>query len=169
MNKNELLNFIYMIVHDWHNEWSVENSYCFNNEIIDLLRNQLADDVVEWKAIHIDKKKNITPDSQRNIRNINSNITFRKFKFGFEPKPCEICGIDRALNICHIIPRSDGGPDDDWNLLFLCANHHYLFDNHKLTKEEWDKIIWANKGTESQHYINNVVLQLQEFFWNNQT
>ena len=165
MNKKEISDFIYFIVYQWHKEWRKRNDSCFNNAIIDYLRNQLADDVIEWKSIHIDKRNKLITEDKRNLRRIESDISFRKFKFGFKPKPCEICGESRALNIAHIIPRSEGGPDDDWNLLFLCANHHYLFDNNILTKEEWNNIKWESKGSEAMHYINEIVVKKQQYFW----
>ena len=53
---------------------------------------------------------------------------------------CEICGFDRYIEICHIIPSSIGGGYEKSNILFLCPNHHRLFDNQLLNKDEWNKI-----------------------------
>jgi len=65
---------------------------------------------------------------------------------------CEICGHSRAVNVAHIVPRSRGGTSHHGNLLFLCANHHYLFDNHRLTLEEFDRIHWSRKAPDAQTY-----------------
>lgn len=165
MDKHSLRRFPYMIVREWHEKWSETNGLIFNNLIIDYLRNRLLQDIIEWKNIYIDKKTISIPEKLKNVRKIESDISFRKFKFGFMPKPCEICGKNRALTIAHIIPRALGGPDDDWNLLFLCANHHYLFDSGRLTKEEWFSVNWSTKGTEAQYYIEKVRLEQHKIFW----
>ena len=70
---------------------------------------------------------------------------------------CEICGISVALDRAHILPKRFI-TDIDFNsvhtkdvkdrllsykgknILILCKNHHYLFDNFKLTNEEFSKI-----------------------------
>jgi 5-methylcytosine-specific restriction endonuclease McrA len=49
-------------------------------------------------------------------------------------KRCEIygCGCTSNLEIHHIIPRSQGGPTERWNLITLCVHHHNLITNGKL-------------------------------------
>lgn len=37
---------------------------------------------------------------------------------------CEQCGTDRAIQVHHVKPRSDGGTDDLDNLKVLCATCH---------------------------------------------
>src|SRR4051794_11259349 len=38
---------------------------------------------------------------------------------------CQVPGCSRpAVHAHHIIPRSQGGTDDEWNLVSLCASHH---------------------------------------------
>lgn len=53
---------------------------------------------------------------------------------------CEICGFDRFVEICHIIPAVKGGNQDGGNILFLCPNHHRLFDNNLLIQDEMEKL-----------------------------
>lgn len=65
---------------------------------------------------------------------------------------CEVCGFKRLLDICHIVPAKKGGAYDRINILFLCPNHHYLFDRGKLTKEEFSKI--ADKVKEAYDYFH---------------
>lgn len=79
--------------------------------------------------------------------------------------PCEVCGQVRVLHQCHIIPRNHGGADKADNYVTLCANHHHLFDRHKLSREEWDRIDWSSKSEESRIYVNKVRLPRQEMFW----
>lgn len=63
---------------------------------------------------------------------------------------CVICGFDRVVDRCHIIPRRVIGGIIGFeklasfapsrNLITLCKNHHVLFDSQKLTDEEWQMI-----------------------------
>jgi transposase-like protein len=53
---------------------------------------------------------------------------------------CEICGHERSLDLAHINAKKNGGELVKENTLLLCPNHHRLFDNGELTKEEFDKI-----------------------------
>jgi len=57
-----------------------------------------------------------------------------------EAKTCEICGWDRFVELAHIVPACKGGTYEKINILFLCPNHHRLFDGDELTVEEWNKI-----------------------------
>ena len=53
---------------------------------------------------------------------------------------CAICGFKRYIEIAHIIPASYGGKPEMGNILFLCPNHHRLFDIHKLRDNEIAKL-----------------------------
>lgn len=90
---------------------------------------------------------------------------YKKFGKNFSNECCEICGDRRVLNIAHIIPRSEKGPDEAWNLMRLCANHHYLFDNFKLSQSEWNSISWKNKDKRIITYVNQTRLPKQKRFW----
>jgi len=79
--------------------------------------------------------------------------------------PCAVCGQVRVVHQCHIIPRNYGGADKVDNYIMLCANHHHLFDRHKLTSEEWTKIDWSEKSEEVQKYVAKVRLPRQQMFW----
>lgn len=48
---------------------------------------------------------------------------------------CRVFGCGRKLNVQvhHIIPRSQDGPDELWNLICLCQHHHHLITDNKLT------------------------------------
>lgn len=41
------------------------------------------------------------------------------------------CGVIEGLEVHHIIPRSQGGPDEEWNLITLCHKHHNLITTRK--------------------------------------
>lgn len=92
---------------------------------------------------------------------------YSKFRTAFADKQCEVCGDSRVLNIAHIIPRADGGPNEEWNLMRLCANHHYLFDNMRLTQGEWDSINWELKDQRARDYIEIHQLRAHRKFWQN--
>lgn len=58
---------------------------------------------------------------------------------------CKICGENRTLDVAHIVPRNGKSrgrhrtePKD--NLLGLCPTHHRLFDENRLSDEEYEKI-----------------------------
>ena len=61
-------------------------------------------------------------------------------RFKLKNPSCEICGFNRIVEAAHIIPASKGGAHHESNLISLCPNHHHLFDNKKLTNEEYSKI-----------------------------
>lgn len=79
--------------------------------------------------------------------------------------PCEICGQVRVVHQCHIIPRNHGGADKADNYIILCANHHHLFDRHKLNKDEWERINWSTKAKEVQEYVFRVRHPRQQMHW----
>ena len=62
---------------------------------------------------------------------------------------CLLCDETRGIQKCHIISRKldyvfkwirDNGETLNFNLLFLCPNHHFYFDKGLLTNEEKDKV-----------------------------
>lgn len=79
--------------------------------------------------------------------------------------PCEICGENRVIDECHIIPRVINGHGRLGNILFLCPSHHRLFDRCMLSKEEWDKIDWSRKDPPSQTYVEKVIKVAHLSFW----
>ena len=49
---------------------------------------------------------------------------------------CELCGWDEApVDICHIIPRKEGGETILSNVVFLCPNHHRMYDSGLIQRE----------------------------------
>ncbi|HTO98141.1 MAG TPA: HNH endonuclease, partial [Myxococcales bacterium] len=66
--------------------------------------------------------------------------------FGRDRFRCQVPGCSRpALHLHHIDYRSQGGSDDEENLLCLCTAHH-LFGIHeerlRVTGTAPDKLIW---------------------------
>jgi len=116
----------------------------------------------EWYTANV-KGKDIPKDIV--IPNPRQDRIYRKFGASFSDKSCEICGDERVLNIAHIIPRAAGGPDEAWNLMRLCANHHCLFDNMQLTESEWNSIDWNSRDRQAYEYVEEHRLQAQRRFW----
>lgn len=56
-------------------------------------------------------------------------------------KKCKICGYDRVINTCHLIPKSLKGRMTNENIIILCPNHHWLLDHNLFNKEEKEKFI----------------------------
>jgi hypothetical protein len=81
--------------------------------------------------------------------------------------PCVICGENRITHECHIIPRSDGGPDHRDNFFTLCPLHHHLFDNSRLNQDEW-KILSELINTKMESaviYFKQVREPMQQNYW----
>lgn len=79
--------------------------------------------------------------------------------------PCEICGENRSIDKCHIIPNKLGGSNSEENILFLCPTHHRFFDRFMLSKAEWVQIDWERKSEASQHFAESVTLEAHKVFW----
>jgi len=49
---------------------------------------------------------------------------------------CIICGWDKTPNdVCHIVPRKEGGKDSFDNVVLLCPNHHRMYDMGLIQRE----------------------------------
>lgn len=82
---------------------------------------------------------------------------------GKSDKICLICGEDRVVDTCHILPKFfvsllegyEYLAEDEQNMVYLCKNHHYAFDHNRLTQEEIDVIHRYKK-----EFIDKVVLEV---------
>ncbi|MGL6553815.1 HNH endonuclease signature motif containing protein [Aeromonas jandaei] len=79
--------------------------------------------------------------------------------------PCEICGENRSIDRCHIIPNKLGGTQEEENILILCPTHHRLFDRFMLSKSEWIQIDWDRKAESSRIFAESVTLEAHKVFW----
>jgi predicted restriction endonuclease len=72
-----------------------------------------------------------------NGKEYSSAASFRTTVRKHLPSHCEICGwAESSIDVCHIIPRSEGGKDTPANIAMLCPNHHRLLDLGKLNRED---------------------------------
>jgi hypothetical protein len=44
--------------------------------------------------------------------------------------PCRVCQMPAPNEMAHLIPRSRGGHDTNWNIIPLCRDCHALFDQY---------------------------------------
>lgn len=79
--------------------------------------------------------------------------------------PCEVCGENRVIDACHIIPRRAKGAGHADNTLFLCPTHHRLLDACMLSKEEWGTIDWTRKNADAQKFAEEVIKVAHARFW----
>lgn len=81
--------------------------------------------------------------------------------------PCVICEEDRITHDCHILPRSEGGPEHDDNYVALCPLHHHLFDHNRLLPKEWHDLMAAiaQKMEAARVYAEKIKLPLMQTFW----
>lgn len=62
-----------------------------------------------------------------------NNQKYRKHAYSGS---CQICGFDRYVELCHLIPKRIGGGHSIENIVLLCPNHHKILDNGLLNREE---------------------------------
>jgi len=74
-------------------------------------------------------EKSFTKD--RNFRRV-----LRRHLQEFGGQKCLICGWDEAsVDVCHITPRKEGGESTLRNVVFLCPNHHRMYDEGLIQRE----------------------------------
>ena len=57
---------------------------------------------------------------------------------------CRLCGIGDRLEVHHIVYRSQGGPDEAWNLITLCQMHHQAA--HQREVQPWVLLTMVELG-----------------------
>lgn len=83
------------------------------------------------------------------LRNKPSRSSIEQTKREREAKnqQCIICDFERFVEIAHILPASLNGSYRSENILYLCPNHHRLFDSNMLSSEEeeiiYDQVLTA--------------------------
>ena len=89
-------------------------------DILSLTKKQLFDRYEAWQT----------------ARSTIAQIARQVFKDSDKPKKCAICGYDKHYEVAHIVAVSDFDDDalvseinDIDNLIALCPNHHWEYDN----------------------------------------
>lgn len=83
--------------------------------------------------------KNIK-NRHKKYENVLNTANSLKEVYGKLDLSCNICNESRCIEFCHIFAVKEGGDSSVQNMLILCPNHHYLFDNRKLRDNEYEKI-----------------------------
>lgn len=113
--------------------------------------------------IELENRKFNIPDTEAAVRERVEAYNFELIKN--RNLSCEICGENRSIDRCHIIPAKLGGTARIDNILILCPTHHRLFDRFMLTKKEYASINWDKKSLPSIKYAETVTLETHRKFW----
>jgi len=85
---------------------------------------------LDWKR----KRKVYFEKSFTRDKNFRRVLRKRLEELGGEK--CLICGWHEApVDVCHIIPRKEGGDATLSNVVFLCPNHHRMYDMGLIQRE----------------------------------
>lgn len=79
-----------------------------------------------------------SPSQRSNGRQIPSEV--RRRVLDRDGRRCRFCNTKENLHLHHIVYRSQGGPDEDWNLITLCLEHH---DKVHSSKRTWMPVLRA--------------------------
>jgi hypothetical protein len=135
----------------------VSHDHRINNLIVDL-RNETSNLVDEiYQQLSIELKQNITimPEGRKALK-VNTDS---------DQPPCAICGEGRVVNRCHIIPREHSGSNFANNIIYLCQNHHFLFDQARLSESEFARIDISDKAPDSIEFFQQVHKIRHEMYW----
>ncbi len=69
---------------------------------------------------------------------------------------CRFCGSSDSIEIHHIIYRSQGGGDVEWNLISLCHDHHREMHS---SKRKWQPLL---QMTQLAYYVEGRLLRVPE-------
>ena len=69
---------------------------------------------------------------------------------------CAICGTTENLEHHHLVPKEDGGTDDETNILTLCSEHHAAVHGVKLTKQRKS---WGNPNKILEGQYSNLYVK----------
>lgn len=79
--------------------------------------------------------------------------------------PCQICGEKRISNLCHVIPRKDGGLNEAGNYIVLCPTHHFLLDHGRLNKDEFEAIDTTKISERAKEYFEKIHRKRHQLKW----
>lgn len=121
-----------------------ETKYCSCSAPIPKKRNK-CNTCASRREIHLKTKGELFGlrknwQSARSSIRRDANSVYNKSK---KKRECKICKYDKHVDVCHIIPVKEFSDDtligtinDIKNLVTLCPNHHWEFDNKLITIEK---------------------------------
>jgi hypothetical protein len=136
----------------------VTRDHRINNLIVVDLRNEinsLVDEIYQQLSVELKENITIAPMRRKTLEPANDSEQFQ----------CMICGERRVTNACHIIPREHSGSNFASNIIYLCPNHHFLFDQAKLSENEFARIDASDKAPDSIEFFQRVHKVRHEMYW----
>lgn len=92
----------------------------------------------------LDKYKYCSRKCYNEHRTIDDSFTnFRNRALKAFEHECIICGFSIAVQVHHIVPRSEGGSNDIDNAAVLCPNHHVMADRGLIEPEQLKSLTLA--------------------------
>lgn len=136
---------------------ALSGGYRINNLIVNLRNDieHLIDNIYQELSVELEHNISIKPSRQPTF------IPARAVGKG----QCAICGERRVVNQCHIIPREKGGSRAGNNMLDLCPTHHFLFDQVRLSEEEFNKLDVTGKAADSVQYFEQIHKKQHQMYW----
>lgn len=100
--------------------------------------------------------------ARRAVSSLVRDARFSKRVVDAYDRLCAMCGLDLGLvQGAHIYPASaPGSPDEVWNGIALCANHHVAFDRHLIWVNPEDRRVTLHQTVLEQYGSNSVVRTL---------
>lgn len=139
---------------------NLKDRYEFNNLMIEF-RNEaerIIDEMYQQLSVLAHEGANITPSARGKDCVLLDSAG----------RSCLICGETRIVDKCHVIPREHKGSNYQDNLFFLCPTHHFLFDHHRLSQEEWARLTIDHLASDSREYILSVRHRRHQQKWESQ-
>jgi len=108
-------------------KWITEKDYLIRKEVVGLRNNYF-----------------LTPEGMRQVENLQIELDPEQSN-SQSLEECELCSFDDpdCLHRHHVIPRSQGGSNDDSNIVVVCANCHAKI--HKLVLDGIHPVRALNK------------------------
>ncbi len=113
---------------------------------LDIIQREITKKIMQVFAAEIANRPFLFKDHILNHPDVSEFVAGRNL-------PCEICGENRVIDRCHIIPARYGGVLSLENILLLCPTHHRLFDRGRLSLKEIKQIKFERKGKWSALYF----------------
>ena len=139
----------------------LSNDYHVHNLIIDF-RNEMCTIIGEiYQQLSIKSSLGLDINTSKRETRIKPAET--------SEQECVICGENRIVNSCHIIPREHHGSYSKENFIFLCPTHHHLFDHAHLSEDEFNKIDLKGKRDDSKTFFDRVHKKRHQMYWKYKT
>lgn len=140
-----------------HKAERLSNDHRINNLFVDLRLEmcRIIDKIYQQLSIELKHNISIRPTRRNSFEFVDQS----------KQQQCVICGEQRVVDSCHIISREDSGSSSEDNMIYLCPNHHFLFDQVRLSKEEFNKINVSDKAEDSIEFFHKAHKTRHQMYW----